>query len=175
VERDPAACFDRARAALDGASVPLTSAGSKMLRFMLEDPSGCDAWLTRQRFVATYGWHPSHHRYFSEVAVEVVGFLCERLGARSGVIAGSEIVVDGFIPWSHGARAVWIDVASDKITISIREATSTRFPPRPLEQLIEYVDGRSPCPSCGDVPERYRRLRDGALVCLGCGASHRER
>ncbi len=146
-----------------------------MLAYMLGRPSGCDAWLTRERFVVQYGWHLSHHRYFSDTAVEVVGFLRERIGPRHGVLpASTRLAVGGFAAWRHGARAVWIDTASDKITIVIREATSEELPPRPspLEPPIAYVAGTAPCPACGQVPDRYRKLRGGSLVCLACGASH---
>lgn len=56
----------------------------------------------------------------------------------------------------------------------MREATSldmlaTR--PQPIEPPLEYIDATRRCPHCGAVPERYRKLRDGALVCLACGAS----
>jgi len=43
--------------------------------------------------------------------------------------------------------------------------------PSPIEPPIEYLAGEHPCPHCGVVPERYRKLRDGWLVCFACGRS----
>jgi hypothetical protein len=175
VDPDPAECFGRALAALDGTSVPLSAAGSKMLWYMLEQPEGCDAWITRERFVVQYGWHLSHHRYFSDVAVEVTSWLFDVLGAREGVLSADALpTIPPFMAWSYGPRAVWIAATTDKITIQIREAVSAVLPaepPSPIEPPIEYVAGTRPCPSCGCTPDRYRRLRGGALVCLACGAS----
>ncbi len=175
---DPAECFARALAALDGVSVPLSAAGSKMLFYMLHEPEGCDAWITREGFVVQYGWHPSHHHYYSRVATEVTSWLFDELRGRRGILsAGALPAIAPFIAWSYGARAVWIVATTDEIRIQIREAGSVELPEQPgsIEPPIEYVAAAWPCPSCSVTPDRYRRLRRGGLVCLACGASSKDR
>jgi hypothetical protein len=148
-----------------------------MLHYMLESDAGCDAWITPVSFVVQYGWHLSHHRYYSDVAVEVTSWLVERVGGHRGVLAGSELpALDPVPSWRHGARAVWIDSAPEQITILVRAATSSALPatrPEPIESLrrIEYIAGSWPCPRCSRTPDRYRKLSDGTIVCLACGAS----
>ena len=176
VERESAECFERALATLDGVCVPLSGVGSKMLRYMLDAPEGCDAWITRDRFVVQYGWHLAHHRYGSDVAPEITSWLVRELDACRGVLpAGRVFARDGYPhAWRYGPRAVWIAATTDKITIQIREAISPELPaepPPPIEPPIEYVAATRPCPSCRHTPDRYRKLRDGGLVCLACGAS----
>lgn len=148
-----------------------------MLRFMLANDAGCDGWLTPKSFVVQYGWHLSHHHYYSDTAVEVTSWLVERLGGHRGVLAAGELPALHPIPgWRHGARAVWIEATPEKITILIRAANSPALPattPDPIESLrrVEHVAGSWPCPSCGQTPDRYRKLSDTTVVCLACGSS----
>ncbi|HVK87196.1 MAG TPA: hypothetical protein VM513_23915 [Kofleriaceae bacterium] len=176
--RDPAACFAQALAALDGAPVPLTAGGSKTLYYMLDGPQGCDAWLTHEHFVVRYGQHGKQHHYRSEVGVEAVSWLFAQLRARRGVVEAGELPAFGPPePWRYDARAVWLKATTDQITIQIREATALELSAPPLfappDLRPKYIEGTEPCPSCGVVPDRYRELRDGALVCLACGASRK--
>jgi hypothetical protein len=153
----------------------LTSGGSKMLRYMLEQPEGCDAWLTHEQFVVQYGWHLSHHHYDRGVGVEALAWLRRRVAGSSGVVAaGAFPMIDKFPSWHFGARAVWIADEPERTAILIREATSPELPaapPPPIEPAPVYIAGAQACPHCRAVPERYRVLRDGAHVCLACGAS----
>jgi hypothetical protein len=76
--------------------------------------------------------------------------------------------------WAYGPRRIWFDVSPERVSIMIRDATvdpGAEAHPSPLEPPIEYLAGDHPCPHCGVVPERYRRLRDGGLVCMACGRS----
>ena len=155
--------------------MPLTPEASKMLRYLLERPEGCDGWLRHDGFVVQYGWHLSHHRYYAEVGIAAVSWLRDTLGGDHGMIpAGKVAGIERFPSWEHGPRCVWIAQTPDEIRIQIREATSLSLPENPpgsIEPPIEYLAGTTPCPHCGKTPERYRVLRDGARVCLSCGAS----
>src|SRR5687767_3482259 len=153
----------------------VTHGGSKMLRYMLEQPEGCDAWLTHDRFVVQYGWHVAHHHYYRDVGVEALAWLRRRLSGSCGVVpAGAFPMIDKFPSWRFGARAVWIVDEAERTEILISEATSPDLPtgpPPPIEPPPVYIAGAYACSHCGAIPERYRVLRDGAHVCLACGAS----
>jgi hypothetical protein len=153
----------------------MTAGGSKMLWYMLEQPEGCDAWLTHDRFVVQYGWHLAHHRYDRDVGVEVLAWLRRRIGGSCGVVpAGAFPMIGKFPSWRFGARAAWIADQPERTTIQIRDATSPELPPGAppsIEPPPVYIAGANACPHCGSIPERYRVLRDGAQVCLACGAS----
>jgi hypothetical protein len=76
--------------------------------------------------------------------------------------------------WTYGSRRLWFERSPACVVIKIRDATidpGARALPPPIEPPIEYITGEHPCPHCGVVPERYRRLRGGGLVCLACGRS----
>ena len=153
----------------------VTHGGSKMLRYMLEQPEGCDAWLTHDRFVVQYGWHVAHHHYYRDVGVEALAWLRRRLSGSCGVVpAGAFPMIDKFPSWRFGARGVWIVDEPERTEILISEATSPDLPtgpPPPIEPPPVYIAGAYACSHCGAIPERYRVLRDGAHVCLACGAS----
>jgi hypothetical protein len=155
----------------------LDDACTKQLYYMLERPEGCDATVTADSFVVQYGWHLAHHHYEVELAAGVLRFLVE--AAPDGLLPAGTLRVwyldnAGRRPqWAYGARRVWIDESPERTLIMIRDATIDPGParPPPIEPAPVFVTGEHPCPHCGVVPERYRRLRDGALVCLACGAS----
>ena len=81
---------------------------------------------------------------------------------------------------AYGAFDIWIQAEPDCVTIMVRAATSRSagagaprpFPP-PLVGPPEYLTATHPCPHCTAIPDRYRKLSDGALVCMACGASSR--
>ena len=191
--------FDRVRAALAGERFPLDAGSTKLLFYMLERPDGCDAWLTPGRFVIQYGWHLAHHPWVEDDAPRVVSWLCA--SAPAGYLAAGtmpwwfpnpERVSEerfGYGPdgkmarlasepvgpcWSYGARRVWFDATPERITLLVRDATVDPGPdawPAPIEPPPAFLAGDHPCPHCGDVPDRYRRLSDGSLVCMACGRS----
>jgi hypothetical protein len=67
---------------------------------------------------------------------------------------------------------MWIDASADRIAFVVREASSLPAGhPAPIEFPIEYIAGGHTCPHCGVVPERFRKLSGGSLVCLACGRS----
>ena len=151
----------------------VTASCSKMLWYMLEQPEGCDAWLTPERFVVQYGWNLAHHPYHREVGAEVLAWLRRHVaGARGELGAGAFPMIDQFKSWHFTARSVWIADEPDRTVIQIREATTSALPAL-IEPPPVYITGARPCPHCAAVPERYRVLRDGGHVCLACGASSR--
>jgi hypothetical protein len=189
--------FAQVQAILAGAArTPLADTGTKLLYYMLERHHGCDVTVTPERFYIQYGWHTAHHRYVDTFALQVVSWLCD--AAPTGYLpAGSlpwwfeasdtstvNIYADGTAlqsryplepRWAYGARRIWIDRAPDSVVLRVRDATidpGAASIPTPIEPPIEYLPGAHPCPHCGIVPERYRKL-GGSVVCLACGASSR--
>ena len=51
--------FSKVLRAFEGERYALDLGSSKVLRFMLERPEGCDASLSADRFEIRFGWHPS--------------------------------------------------------------------------------------------------------------------
>lgn len=189
--------FDQVQACVAGARLPLDADSTKLLHFMLERPDGCDVTVTPDAFFIQYGWHLAHHHYTHDLAPRVVSWLCDAAPAGY-LVAGSlpwwfpaspdlerETFVDrggGMVVyrerpgphWSYGPRRIWFDASPGRVVIKVRDATIDPGPdavPAPLELPIEYLAGERPCPRCGVVPERYRKLHDGWLVCLACGRS----
>jgi hypothetical protein len=172
----------QARSVLTGeAAAPALDDGStKVLFFMLERSEGCDATISADRFSIQYGWHPSHHQYKPDIAPRVLGWL--RLFVRDGELG------PGLLPWwgggkhdlpywAFGRRRVWFDASSDRIVVCVRDARAgldRRALPAPIEPPIEYLVIDHACPHCASIPERYRKLRGGGLVCLACGRSSPE-
>jgi hypothetical protein len=177
----------RAFAAFDGARYPLDGGSSKVLRFMLEGAEGCDATISPDAFEVRFGWHPSRHRYFLHVAPGIVSELL-RLAGRRGPspsvrarIGPATIPALQFPSWSFGERLVWMDRSSGEVSISVRDGRSDhsvldRSPeplPEPIAYALQFVDFPTAlaCPRCATPGLKYRRLQDGALVCVSCGRS----
>lgn len=179
-------------AVLTGTRVALTARSMMPLRYMLEAPSGCDAWVTEKFFVVQYAWRPwSHDEYFLDIAPPILSFLLAAAppspGERGWELPSGrmpELFVRSaiheeplaFPAWSYGARAVWL-VARDPLMFRIRAAADFDLgvPPARLEQRVEHVPATWPCPKCGRSPESYLELHDGSLVCLKCGVSSTSR
>jgi len=168
----------RVQAVLRGERVPLDDGATKVLHFMIKDPHGCDVWITADQLVMQFGPHSANHAYLPELAPAIVSWLLE--SAPTGYLPAGTLPYWGGMPkrWSYGPCGVWIDPGSDRVAIMIRDASHrdvldrTPLPlPPPIEAAPEFVSGAHPCPHCGVVPDRYRKLPDGALVCLACGAS----
>jgi hypothetical protein len=190
--------FDQVQAVLAGtARLPLDAGGTKLLHFMLERNEGCDVTMMPDTFHIQYGWHLAYHQYTHELAPRVVSWLCDAAPAgylpagslpwwfetpagstrESRVHDGGKTVVRSapLEPyWTYGPRRLWFERSPGRVVIMIRDATidpgASAVPP-PIEPPIEYITGQHPCPHCGVVPERYRKLRGGGLVCLACGRS----
>jgi hypothetical protein len=172
--------LERTQSVLRGERVPLGEGATKVLYFMVHRPRGCDAWITPGKLVMQLGPHSANHSYTPDLAPQIVSWLLDV--APNGYLPAGSLPAWAGAPgrWSYGPRSVWIDAARDRITIMIRDAsdrdpldtTPLPLPPR-IEAPPEFVPGTHPCPHCGAVPERYRKLLDGALVCLACGASSR--
>lgn len=185
--------FDQVQAVLAGTMrIPLDGDGTKLLHFMLERNEGCDVTMMPDTFHIQYGWHLAYHRYDHDLAPQVVSWLCD--AAPIGYLPAGSLPWwfkvtgnsqrESFVPvmrgerlepdWTYGPRRLWFARSPGRVVIMIRDATIDPGPgalPAPIEPPIEYITGDHPCPHCGVVPERYRRLRDGGLVCLACGRS----
>jgi hypothetical protein len=173
---------------LRGERLPLDHAGSKMLMFILRDPSGCDATIDRHRFEIRYDWHPTTHPYALSVAPVVVSELLAlaavqgattrvRARVRPRVIAR----IGMFPAWQFGRRLLWLDATDRTVTFSVRDAAlglslddAVAPIPEPIG-LAPFVDfdPSLPCPHCHEHATRYRQLSDGSLVCQACGRSFR--
>jgi hypothetical protein len=168
------------RAVLAGrASSTLELAGSKLLFFMLREGDGCDATITAERFWVQYSWNLAHHPYDPELAAQVVSWLRMRTSEGHldpGLLPWWDPLAHDVPFWAYGRRTIWFEESTDRVTVFIRDAKlgfDLRIVPPPIEPPVEYPSLTHPCPHCGTVPERYRRLRDGSLVCQACGASSR--
>jgi hypothetical protein len=174
--------FDAVPLVLGGARLPCDYRSAKVLRLMLENPQGCDATLTRARFVISFGWHPAHHRYYPELGPAVLSKLLE-LGHVSGPFTGKRFGVGpseltmaaGQLHWTFGRRAIWIEYGYEGLLIRVREwsAVLTDALPAPIDivPLFETFPAPVVCPHCANSAETYRRLREGPLVCQACGCS----
>ena len=177
-EPSSATSYQDVLAALHGEPLPFTPRTSKMLWFMLKREQGCDAEITTAGLTVWYGEGGS--RYSMPVAPGVVSFLragvdlSERrhLSQRMGPAIVPE--VGGFPAWGFGSRHVRLDVTDEKILIRIRTSESELSdlgPEVPIEGRPRFLILDRACPHCVQVPERYRVLSDGSLVCLACGRS----
>jgi hypothetical protein len=170
----------RVHSVLRGERFPLDDGALKVLSFMVRRPDGCDAWITPGKLVMQLGPRSANHSYTPELAPAILSWLLDH--APHGYLPGGTMPYWAGAPgrWSYGPSSVWINAESDRITIMIRDGSDRnaldRTPgplPAPIETPPEYVVGDHACPHCGVVPDSYRRLWDGALVCLACGASSR--
>ena len=168
----------RVHAVLGGERVPLDDGATKVLSFMLREPLGCDAWITDQ-LVVQLGPHSANHRYRPELAPTIVSWLLDHAPARH--LPAGTMPYWGGAPkrWSYGPSNVWIAPDVERVMIMIRDASDPAdraplpLPPPPIEAPPQFAIGDRACPHCAVIPERYRVLRDGGLVCLTCGASSR--
>jgi hypothetical protein len=165
---------------LRGERLALDAAAMKMLRFMLDDPRGCDAEITPASFTVRYGWNYGPHSYYLWCAPGVVSFLLDgtslpatrQLTRQLGPVTIARSVE--FPAWSFEARHVRIEALIARVVIRVREdATSfAELPePPPRNPSPRFAALAHACPHCGRVPEHYRALDDGGLVCLACGRS----
>jgi hypothetical protein len=179
-DESPIESMKRALAACDGQRFPLDGGSSKVLRFMLERPDGCDALISRDAFEIRFGWHPSRHRYFLRLACAVVSELFQLSGHADGPtirarIGPAAIPALQFPAWSFGERLLWLDRSPEAIAIHVRDGREdlnqvARALPEPISYELNFIDFPSPlaCTKCGAATERYRRLSDGALLCAAC-------
>lgn len=180
--------FDRVLGAFDGARFPLDGEASKVLRFMLERPDGCDAIVHAAGFEARFGWHPSAHRYVLTAAAPVVSYLLGLAEAAAGsldvqaIIGPATVSARGSLDWSFEPRRVWLSRSWKSVTISVRrvgrgDAAGALLPaPEPVDypppSFIELASALF-CPACHTEGSRFRTLMDGYLVCSACGGSFR--
>jgi hypothetical protein len=193
-ERDQKS-FEQVLQAFAGRRYALAPASSKLLRFMLESPDGCDATLSADRFEIRFGWHPSRHRYHLRTAPGIVSWLLDLAKAPAGkrnlqaligpaaVPAMEQAVGDmGWFPaWSFGSRRIWLDSSPTRVSVRARSAEpgvpAGSSAPEPLPEPIAHAHGGlewpSPisCPYCRTPSRTYRELQRTHLVCGACGRS----
>jgi hypothetical protein len=186
--------FDEAREALAGKRYALDRVSSKVLRFMLEQPEGCDATLCAQRFEIRFGWNPSRHPYFSGTAPRIISWLLDLANAPPGQSLLQSVIGPGDVPavegaagemafpaWSFGLRRVWLESSPTMVRLWIRSAASgdpaERHLPAPLPEPIGYAHRTVAlpdsllCPHCGASSRVYRQLHGDRLVCGVCARS----
>lgn len=169
--------FLAVQAALRGAPVARDPGDIKMVWYMLRDERGSDAEITRREMTVWYA-RGGASKYFLAVAPGVVSILLAGAVARAGepVIRRIDPATTPLDPYPPcGVRHVRLDAAADRVMIRVRadEAALVGLGPDvPIEGPHRFVVLDRACPHCGQVPERYRALTDGCLVCLACGASH---
>ena len=160
--------------------VPLDDRATKILNFMLEPRTGCDAWITDETFEIQFGPDDRRHGYAPAIAPAILSWL--HANAPAGQLPAGTLPHWGGRPgrWSYGPRCLWICEAPGVPTLMIRDAVGgdgpadapAPFPAPPrIDTAPQLVAGAHPCPHCCAVPAHYRVLRDGGLICLACGAS----
>lgn len=176
-----AACYEATQSALRGRRFPLDAHGSQMLWFMVQD--GCAAEITPSSFVVPYIISGRSDHYDLLLAPGIISFLLggTRLPEAGHVIRQIHLFAgatfDRFPPWDEsrlGARYVRIDDVDGRIVFRIRAsvaALAALGPEVAVVDPVRFVVLERTCLHCGHIPERYRVLRDGSLVCLGCGRS----
>jgi hypothetical protein len=179
-ERDPES-FSKVLRVFEGQRYALDLGSSKVLRFMLERPEGCDATLSPDRFEIRFGWHPSRHRYYLSAAPAVVSRILELAEAPPNTQQVQCVIGPATLPqWSFGRRRVWVRMNQDAISIQVRAAdgdelgaTEPAVFPEPIEFPRQFLDFPSPlsCPHCATAAASYRQLHGGSLACGSCGRS----
>ena len=167
-------------AVLRGKRIPLDAGSLKMLAFLLDDPSGCDAELTPDAFTVRFGWNYGPHSYFLWCAPGALSFLLEgtelpptrRLTRQIG--PGTLPQLGNSPPdRPYPARYVRIEALVGRTLIRVREheAALDISIVEPPHDGPRFVAIPRECRHCGVVPDRYRVLGDRSLVCLACGRS----
>lgn len=171
-------CFTRALAAFAGERYRLDAGASKVMYFMCHDPSGCDAVITPSSFEINYGWNYGPHRYFLQTAPGIVSWLLIASGAcgerevRAPIGPTTIPTIDGYPGWQMPALHVAMLEGPAQIAIRVRDTIAGLADPLPSPIVgPPFLELPHLCRHCGRVPERYRVLRDGSLVCLACGRS----
>jgi hypothetical protein len=172
------ACFARVLAAFAGERYPLDAGASKVMNFMLHDCSGCDATITPHDFAINFGWNYGPHHYFMATAPAIASWLLDAVGVRGerevrGRIAAARIpAIPPFFAWELPALHVALVAGLTEVTIRVRDSEAALATPLPEpDRTPKFATLAQPCAHCLQVPERYRVLGDGSLVCLACGRS----
>jgi hypothetical protein len=153
---DKEGLFQEVREVFAGRRLPLTGGPSKVLRFMLDKATGCDATINREGFTIVFGEKLREQEYFMETAPGVISQLLTWAGVDGvqervrAVIGPDSVPPSEFVRWSFGRRLLWIDVKPDGVTIHIRDGSNAgaqvlEEAPEPFPSLPRTV----PCPYCG--------------------------
>jgi hypothetical protein len=172
---------------LDGKRVPIRDGDVKVLCFVLKDPSGCDALVSRSHLEISYGWHPARHTYAPECAPPVLSELLAWGGVLGPVrrvrtiLRPRDWTGPAGMSWSSGRRFLWVDAEEGNVTFHVRDAMSgiLEVPaetPRSVSPDPRFVrfSGGLECPQCHALAEEYRWLHAGGLICGACGRSFDE-
>lgn len=161
-------------AAFRGERFALDEHGAQALWFALET-AAADLSITPEAFhIRPTGHHDMD--YPLESAAGVMSFLLERVGSvgpRSikTWIASTTIHAGRFPAWTSPARHILAEAWIARVMVRIRADESALDDELPTLSDRKFARYTHECPHCGQVPERYRVLSDGSLVCPGCGAS----
>ncbi len=166
--------FARVLAAFRGERFLLDEHGAQGLWFALE-PAAADLSITPEAFhIRPTGHHDMTYPLVS--APGVMSFLLERVGSvgpRSikTWIASTTIGAGRFPKWTSPPRHVLAEAWTTRVLIRVRTEETQLDDELPTLSARKFARYAHACPHCRRVPERYRVLSDGALVCLGCGSS----
>jgi hypothetical protein len=124
---DTVPAFESVLAAFDGARYPLDRGASKVLKFMLERPEGCDAIVSRHAFELRFGWTPTRYRYMPSSAAKIVSQLLvlaheRRSLVRVRAVIGPATLSGTYRWWSFEPRLLWMDSdpMSSLVSIAVR-------------------------------------------------------
>ena len=177
--------FARVLATFRGERVPLDDQGAKGLWFALDQPAS-DLVVTPEVFVIRPA--KRHDMEFSlECAPGILSFLLERVGTvgprsiktwiapttvKAGVAGGPGAgAAGGFPAFMSPPRHVLAEAWTTRVMVRIRADEAELDDELPTLAERRFVRFGHPCPHCREVPDRYRVLSDGGLVCTKCGAS----
>lgn len=176
-EPSNAESYDAVLGVLRGKRLAFDAATWKMLDFILNDSAGCDVEITPSSFTLAWSRNKTHS-YYLWSAPGVVSFLLDgtefpatrRLVRQLGptTVPGGE----RFPERTFEQRYVRIEALIARLVIRVRASEAA------LDAELPEIPARDDaprfahaCPHCARVPERYRVLSDGGLVCLACGRS----
>ena len=150
--------------AFRGEPFALDAFGKQALWFVSVSESA-DLEITRERFsLHMYGHHEMD--YPLETAPGVVSALVGNVQPRD------IRELRTWVPMLPAPRFMLARASEDGVVIRLRKREAELELPVPSRSEQRFVYADHACPKCGDAPEKFRQLWDGALVCQACGASH---
>ncbi len=163
-----------------GERFPLDDKGAQGLWFALH-PTASDLTITPEAFHIRPAKH--HDMEFPlACAPGILSFLLERVGsvgprsiktwiAPTTVKAGGGPGADRFPAFTSPPRHVLAEAWTTRVMVRIRAEEAELDDELPTLAERRFARFGHACPHCREVPDRYRVLSDGALVCTKCGAS----
>ena len=156
---------------------------AKVLGYILGRDEGADLEISPTRFTIRYGWYPSRHQCFLDIAPSVVFHLLHWGGLRSATspsacrIAGRTERWPSSLPVAFGDRDAWF-FPGPPILVMVRAAIPAGAPPsvssRPsairYEQKVISTVAAIRCPHCEAHSDSFRVVAD-AIICPRCHRS----